>query len=125
VYGRDYPTPDGTCIRDYIHILDLCAAHLLALDALAHTRRSAAYNLGNGAGFSVQQVIDTVEAVTGNHIAIVDAPRRAGDSARLVADPARARRELGWSPRYGDLATIVRHAWQWEQRLARRPMPAV
>jgi UDP-glucose 4-epimerase len=119
VFGRDYDTPDGTCIRDYIHIVDLCAAHSLALADLAEGGESAAYNLGNGSGFSVRQVIDAVHKVTGRTLRIADGPRRAGDPARLVADCALARRSLGWTPVYPDLLTIVSHAWNWEQKLAR------
>ncbi|MGZ9218422.1 MAG: UDP-glucose 4-epimerase GalE [Candidatus Binatia bacterium] len=119
VFGRDYDTPDGTCIRDYIHIVDLCAAHSLALVDLAEGGESAAYNLGNGSGFSVRQVIDAVHKVTGRTLRIADGPRRAGDPARLVADSALARRSLGWTPVYPDLLTIVAHAWNWEQKLAR------
>jgi UDP-glucose 4-epimerase len=114
VFGRDYATPDGTCIRDYIHIVDLCQAHLLALQGLTAGADSAAYNLGNGNGFSVQEVIEAVERITGKAVAVVNAPRRAGDPARLVADAALARRELGWQPAYADLHTIVEHAWAWE-----------
>jgi UDP-glucose 4-epimerase len=120
VFGRDYPTPDGTCIRDYIHIVDLCSAHLLALDALERGAQSAAYNLGNGSGFSVQQVIDAVRAVTGRPVPVVDGERRAGDSARLVADSRLARERLGWAPVHTDLHRIVEHAWQWEQKVAAR-----
>ena len=119
VFGRDYDTPDGTCIRDYIHIVDLCAAHSLALTDLAEGGVSAAYNLGNGSGFSVRQVIEAVQKVTGRTLRIADGPRRAGDPARLVADSALARRSLGWTPVYSDLVTIVSHAWNWEQKLAR------
>lgn len=118
VFGRDYPTPDGTCIRDYIHVLDLCSAHLLALGDLARTRTSAVYNLGNGEGFSVQQVIDAVRSVTGRPLKIIDTERRPGDRARLVADSTRARENLRWVPRYADLRQIVQHAWQWEKKLA-------
>jgi len=114
VFGRDYDTPDGTCIRDYVHVTDLCEAHLLALDRLLQGGASAAFNLGNGNGFSVQQVIDTTCEATGKDIPVKDAPRREGDPARLVADATLARKELGWSPRYDELETIVRHAWQWE-----------
>jgi UDP-glucose 4-epimerase len=118
VFGRDYDTPDGTCIRDYIHVVDLCAAHLLALDRLAAGGDSACFNLGNGAGFSVQQVVDAAERVTGRPIPVRDATRRAGDPARLVADAARARTELGWQPRYADLAVIIEDAWRWERSMA-------
>lgn len=117
VFGRDYATEDGSCVRDYIHIQDLCEAHLLALKSLAKRKRSAAYNLGNGNGFSVQQVIDTAQSVTGKTITVIDAPRRDGDPARLVADASLAMRELNWQPRYADLATIIKHAWDWEEKL--------
>ncbi len=116
VFGRDYDTPDGTCIRDYIHIQDLCAAHWLALQSLMKGDDSQSYNLGNGHGFSVQEVIDTAEQVTGRKIPVVNAPRRDGDPARLVADSRKARDQLGWQPQYADLATIIEHAWQWESR---------
>jgi UDP-glucose 4-epimerase len=115
VFGRDYDTPDGTCIRDYVHVDDLADAHLLALEYLWSAGPSTSFNLGNGAGFSVQQVIDTVAAVSGVPVPVEEGARRAGDPARLVADAARARQVLGWTPRYGDLETIVRHAWRWEQ----------
>jgi UDP-glucose 4-epimerase len=118
VFGRDYDTPDGTCIRDYIHIVDLCEAHLLAIDYLARGNPSAQFNLGNGSGFSVQEVLDTVQRVTGRPVRAVDAPRREGDPARLVADARRARQVLGWTPRYADLDTIVAHAWAWERKVA-------
>lgn len=117
VYGQDYETPDGTCIRDYIHINDLCQAHLLALEQLLNGSESAAYNLGNGAGFSVKQVIDIAEEITGQRIPIVTGERRAGDPARLVADSKLAQTRLGWQPQYADLATIITHAWQWEKKL--------
>lgn len=120
VFGRDYDTPDGTCIRDYIHIQDLCEAHWLAIQSLLAGKGSQAYNLGNGSGFSVQEVIDTARAITGRAIPVVDGPRRAGDPARLVADATQARVRLGWQPQYADLATIVRHAWQWEQKVMSR-----
>jgi UDP-glucose 4-epimerase len=115
VFGTDYDTPDGTCIRDYVHIQDLCAAHLLALEQLAAGAPSAAYNLGNGAGFSVRQVIAAAERVTGLKIPVEFAPRRAGDPARLVADSRLARQALGWTPAHPDLDTIVAHAWTWER----------
>lgn len=116
VFGRDYDTPDGTGVRDYIHVTDLCQAHLLALNHLQGGGASEVFNLGNGRGFSVQQVIDAARAITGREIPVSDGPRRAGDPASLVADAAKARRMLGWAPEYTDLSTIVRHAWNWEQR---------
>lgn len=119
IFGRDYDTPDGTCIRDYIHVVDLCSAHLAALDHLLKDGDSRAYNLGNGAGFSVLQVLEVVRRVTGIDVVVQDAPRRVGDPARLVADSAKIQRELGWQPRYPELRTIVEHAWAWEQKRAR------
>jgi UDP-glucose 4-epimerase len=115
VFGRDYDTPDGTCIRDYIHVADLASAHALAVDYLIAGGASTAFNLGNGLGFSVQQVIDTVRDVTGREVRVEDAPRRAGDPPRLVADAGKARQLLGWQPVYGSLEAIVRHAWNWEK----------
>ena len=120
LFGEDYDTPDGTCIRDYVHVNDLCQAHLLALERLLQGGGSAAYNLGNGSGFSVREVIAAAEHVTGIKIPVVVAPRRAGDPARLVADASLAQRELGWRPQYSELEQIIRHAWQWEQKLAQR-----
>lgn len=114
VFGRDYDTPDGTCIRDYIHVADLVEAHAHALDYLAAGGASAAFNLGNGNGFSVQQVIDTARRVTGREIPLQDAPRRPGDPSRLVAQAALASKILGWRARYADLDAIVVHAWRWE-----------
>jgi len=114
VFGSDYDTPDGTCVRDYIHVSDLCDAHLLALRALWDGAASAAYNLGNGNGFSVREVIDVAASVTGREIAIVEGDRREGDPARLVADSTSIRSDLGWVPTYSDLKTIIRHAWKWE-----------
>jgi len=116
VYGRDYDTPDGTCVRDYIHVQDLCDAHLLALEGLLAGGGSSRFNLGNGAGYSINQVIEAARRVTGREIAVLDGPRRAGDPARLVADPALARSVLGWSPQFGDLDAIIADAWAWELR---------
>ncbi|HPF59025.1 MAG TPA: UDP-glucose 4-epimerase GalE [Candidatus Competibacteraceae bacterium] len=116
VFGNDYDTPDGTCIRDYIHVNDLCEVHLLALQRLWDGGGSSAYNLGNGNGFSVREVIETARTVTGRGIPVQYGERRPGDPARLVADSQRVRVELGWKPRYADLATIIAHAWQWETR---------
>lgn len=118
VYGDDYPTADGTCVRDYVHVADLCDAHLLALRQLLAGAGSARYNLGNGNGFSVREVIDTARRITGHPIPVVMEPRRAGDPPSLVADAAAARAALGWTPRYADLQTIVAHAWACEQRNA-------
>ena len=114
IFGKDYDTPDGTCIRDYVHIADLCEAHWQALLALMDGAESQAFNLGNGNGFSVQEVIDTARQITRREIKVVDAPRREGDPARLVADSRLARRALGWKPMYADLSKIIEHAWRWE-----------
>jgi UDP-glucose 4-epimerase len=116
VFGRDYDTPDGTCIRDYVHVWDLCQAHLLALAYLERGGQTDVFNLGNGNGFSVQEVIDTAKRVTGRPIHVHDAPRRAGDPARLVADASKARHVLGWTPCYTALERIVADAWRWESR---------
>ncbi|MCZ8015033.1 MAG: UDP-glucose 4-epimerase GalE [Limnobacter sp.] len=118
LFGRDYDTPDGTCIRDYIHISDLCSAHWLALLSLMNGAGSQRYNLGNGQGFSVQEVIDSALRVTGRDIKVVDALRRFGDPARLVADATLATQQLGWQPRFSDLDIMLDHAWKWEQRMA-------
>ncbi len=117
IFGQDYNTPDGTCIRDYVHICDLCDAHLLAIKALQSSNQSAAYNLGNGNGFSVKEVIDTARQVTGRDINVEIAERRVGDPARLVADASLARKELKWKPAYASLEHIIRHAWLWEEKL--------
>ena len=115
IFGDDYPTPDGSCIRDYIHVSDLADAHLLALDALrGHDR--LIFNLGNGHGFSVREVIDSARRVTGHPIPAEVHPRRAGDPAVLVASSEKAIRELGWKPRYTQLDEIVRTAWAWHQK---------
>lgn len=117
IFGTDYPTPDGTCIRDYIHIADLVSAHLLVLDALApDTAPTAlAYNLGNGAGYSILQVIETARAVTGHPIPAEPRPRRPGDAPRLVADPSKIERELGWVQQFPALTDIVASAWEWHR----------
>jgi len=115
VFGTDYDTPDGTCIRDYIHVLDLASAHALALDRLRCGAPSAAYNLGTETGHSVREVVQVCRDVTGRLIATIDADRRPGDPPRLVASAAKAREELGWKPAYGDLRKIVETAWHWEQ----------
>lgn len=112
IYGTDYPTPDGTCIRDYVHVEDLATAHLLAMQRLERTDTSSNYNLGNGRGFSVREVIAAVEAVTGRRVNVVEGPRRPGDPPVLVADAQKAHRELGWRPAFPDLDSMVSHAWQ-------------
>ncbi len=120
LFGTDYPTPDGTCIRDYIHIADLVSAHLLVLEALSSnadqaSRSALAYNLGNGAGYSNLQVIETARAVTGRPIPVEPRPRREGDAPRLVAASDRIRRELGWQPRFTALEDIIASAWDWHR----------
>ncbi len=115
IYGEDYPTPDGTCIRDYIHVSDLADAHLLALNALEKQDRLL-FNLGNGKGFSVREVIESARRVTGHPIPAEVHPRRAGDPAVLVASSERAIQELGWTPRYTRLDDILRTAWVWHQK---------
>jgi len=114
VFGTDYNTRDGSCIRDYIHIVDLCSAHLLALNNLVQNSTSKRYNLGNGSGYSVLEVIDAVNKITRREFKVVHADRRVGDPAILVADSMLARAELGWVPQYADLNGIVAHAWNWE-----------
>ncbi|MBO8142303.1 MAG: UDP-glucose 4-epimerase GalE [Firmicutes bacterium] len=113
IYGDDYPTPDGTCIRDYIHVLDLADAHLLALDHLARGGPSRVYNLGNGSGFSVREVYEAAVRVTGRRIPVEVGPRRPGDPPVLVADSERARRELGWKPRRPSVEGMIESAWRW------------
>ena len=113
IFGDDYPTRDGTCVRDYIHVVDLAQAHILALRALDEGSRT--YNLGNGEGFTVKEVIETCREVTGHPIPAEVGPRRPGDAAELVASSEKIRRELGWEPQYPDLRTIVEHAWEWHR----------
>lgn len=120
VYGRDYPTPDGTCVRDYVHVTDLCEAHLLAMRNLLEGGESRTYNLGNGNGFSVSEVIAAARRVTEADITVVDDERRPGDPPVLVADSSKIRRELGWKPKYAELDTIISHAWAWEKKQAGR-----
>ena len=114
IYGTDYPTQDGTCIRDYIHISDLVSAHLLALQALEKEEKLV-YNLGNGKGYSVREVIDTAREVTGHPIPAEETPRRPGDSPRLVASSEKIKRELGWKPQVPELKDIIQSAWEWHQ----------
>jgi len=114
IFGTDYPTPDGTCVRDYVHVLDLAQAHLLALDALSESGQLV-YNLGNGSGFSVREVIEVAHRVTRRPIRVVERQRRPGDPAILVAGSHKIRTELGWKPQYPDLQDIVRSAWEWHR----------
>lgn len=115
LYGNDYPTPDGTCIRDYIHIADLSQAHLLALKALAQGDDSNIYNLGNGKGYSNREVIDMARKITNREIPVKESPRRPGDPAILVASAERIRKELKWEPKYPELKTIIETAWRWHR----------
>ena len=123
-FGNDFDTHDGSCIRDYVHVQDLSAAHLLALHRLGAGGNSAIYNLGNGAGHSVTEVIEAARRVTGHPVPVRDDPRRAGDPPVLVANSARARAELGWRPQYPDIDTIIAHAWQWETSMQQAPTAA-
>jgi UDP-glucose 4-epimerase len=115
VFGRDYPTKDGTCVRDYIHVRDLAEAHLLALRALSDVRSRLIYNIGNGQGFTVLEVIESVRRVTGKPIAVEECPRRPGDPAVLVASSEKIKAELGWNPKFAELDQIIGSAWKWHQ----------
>lgn len=115
LFGQDYDTPDGTCIRDYIHVDDLASAHILAINHLNNGGESGVFNLGSNHGYSVNEVIQTAAQVTGKTVPLTYAPRRAGDPASLVADAALAKKVLGWQPKYTDLNQIIQHAWAWEQ----------
>jgi len=114
IYGSDYDTPDGTGIRDYVHVYDLGIAHILALEKLKKDNISDFYNLGNGSGHSVKQVLETAKIVSGKEIRFQMAPQRKGDPAKLVADANKAKRELGWQPKYSDLKSQIQHAWLWQ-----------
>jgi UDP-glucose 4-epimerase len=118
IFGQDYPTRDGTCIRDYIHVKDLADAHLLALAALGTQDRLGGliYNIGNEQGFTVREVIDSARRVTGRPIPVEECPRREGDPAVLVASSEKIKRELGWQPQYADLDAIIASAWEWHQK---------
>jgi len=120
IYGEDYPTPDGTCLRDYVHVSDLAQAHLLALESLLRDGANAIYNLGNSKGYSVREVIDIARRITGRPIATRSATRRPGDPAVLVADSSKIRKALGWQPRYEQLESIIASAWDWHQQEAKR-----
>jgi UDP-glucose 4-epimerase len=113
IFGTDYKTPDGTCIRDYIHVTDLAQAHVLGLEYLLAAGETSVFNLGNGDGFSVREVIDTAKAVTGQRILVEETYRRPGDPAILIGSAAKARKDLGWQPRYPELEVILDHAWRW------------
>lgn len=117
IYGTDYNTEDGTCVRDYIHVTDLATAHILALEALSQGANSRVYNLGNQKGFSVREVIKTTEEVLGRPMPVVEGPRRAGDPAILVASSERIKKELNWRPKYDDLHVIIETAWKWHKGL--------
>ncbi len=116
LYGDNYNTPDGTCIRDYVHVTDLCSAHLLALNKLLSGGNSSTYNLGYGNGYSVREVIESAQKITGRKLNYSNKPKRDGDSPELVANSNLCRDELGWSPKYDSLDTIISHAWDWEQK---------
>jgi UDP-glucose 4-epimerase len=115
IFGTDYDTPDGTCIRDYIHVTDLAEAHVLGLEYLLENRVSEIFNLGNGNGFSVKEVIDTAKQVTGKEISIVESPKREGDPSELIGSAIRAQELLNWQPKYSKLQDIIQHAWNWHQ----------
>ena len=117
IFGTDYDTPDGTCIRDYIHVTDLAEAHILALEYLQNGGESDFFNLGNGNGFSVKEVIETAEEVTGKDIKAVEAERRAGDPPILVGSSDKAKEKLNWKPKYDELSTIIETAWNWHKKL--------
>jgi len=119
IFGADYPTADGTCIRDYIHVCDLADAHVAALRALLDGAESTALNLGTGRGWSVRELVGAVQRITNREVTVHVGPRRPGDPPALVADASLARETLGWQPRYSDLATLVGHAWAWKQRSGR------
>ena len=115
IFGNDYPTPDGTCIRDYIHVTDLADAHILAVDYLLKGGQSDIFNLGNGVGFSVREVIETARKVTGHHIPAKEVARRAGDPAQLIASSEKAKKVLGWNPQHDSLEEIISTAWNWHK----------
>ena len=115
IHGDDYSTPDGTCVRDYVHVLDIAEAHKLAMEALGENPRQGAFNIGSSAGYSVRQVVDAAEEVTGRALRFCVGPRRQGDPAILIASHERLAQTLGWKPRYSNLRDIVQSAWAWKQ----------
>ena len=120
IYGTDYPTPDGTCIRDYIHVMDIAEAHLIALEYLLDGGESDVFNCGYGHGFSVKEVVETVKKVTGREFKVIEAERRPGDPPFLVADNSKIKKKLQWKPKYDDLEFIIKTAWDWEKKLMRK-----
>ena len=120
LFGNDYDTPDGTCLRDYIHVLDLVDAHNLALSKILKENGEYYYNVGTGDGISNKEVVGMVEKISGKSMNIVEAPRRAGDADRLIADPSKIKEELGFSPKYSDLATVIESAWKWHINNAKK-----
>ena len=116
IFGTDYDTPDGSCVRDYIHVLDIAQAHILALDYLLNDGQTDVFNLGNGSGFSVKEVIETARKITGKEIKVQESDRRPGDPPALVGSGEKAQKILGWQPKYSDLDDIIAHAWQWHQK---------
>ena len=117
IFGTDYPTPDGTCIRDYIHVDDLAHAHILALEYLASGGSSAIFNCGYGHGYSVKEVVDKIKEITGIDFPVRHAARRPGDPPSLIADASRLKKELDWLPKHDDLGYIIRTAWDWEKKM--------
>ena len=115
IFGNDYDTKDGTCVRDYIHVNDLAEAHILAMKYLCDGNDSNIFNLGNGVGFTVKEVVETARKVTGHPISAKEEPRRAGDPSMLIASSAKAKEVLGWNPQYADLETIIDTAWNWHK----------
>src|SRR5690348_2158054 len=122
IYGTDYPTPDGTCIRDYVHVIDIAESHVLALERISEVS-GRVFNVGNSRGFSVREVVAAAERTVGRKIPVRESPRRPGDPAELVASSDRIRRDLGWSPRYSDLDRIIQTAWAWKQRFPKGYSP--
>jgi len=120
IYGTDYPTPDGTCIRDYIHVMDIAEAHLIALEYLLDGGESDVFNCGYGHGFSVKEVVETVKKVTGREFKVIEAERRPGDPPFLVADNSKIKKKLQWKPKYDDLGFIIKTAWDWEKKLNKK-----